>query len=205
MTDGLKFRQVGILYGKLFVGFFGLIGLALRPQQVAETHLRQGGSFAGGKFSGDALKHGLRFLAFAHGIELGAQAEKCKNGQRVAGVLGGEFLERLNSGGLLVLFPQQIRLQQQRVGSGIGAGVARDDEITVLHGLGTGEGFRSFIGLEGVLMVNEGKGTQRDHRDDEKPDELAGVVLNELFQAGGREFLGSGIELRPRRLVLKIE
>lgn len=195
MTDGLKPRHVGELHGKLLVSFLGLIGLALRPEQVTQTHLRQRSSFAGGEFARDALKNGLRFLAFAHGIELGAEAEQRKNSQWIAGVLGGEFLEGFHCGGFLVLIPQQIRFQQQRIGGSDGARIARDDRITVLHCFGTRESFRSLIGLELVLMMNKGEGTERSHHDDEKPDELAGVVFEELFHANSREFLGGGIEL----------
>ena len=65
----------------------------------------------------------------------------------------------------------------------------------VLHRFGSREGFRSLIGLEGVLMLDHAEGDDRDHRDDEKPDKLAGVVLQKLFHACGREFLGGGIEL----------
>lgn len=195
MTDGLKFRHVWELHSKVFIDLFGFIGLALSPEQVSQTHLRHGGSLAGGEFVGDAFKHSLGFFAFAHGIEFGAEAEQRKNSQRVAGVLGGEFLERFHCRGFLVLVPEQIRFEQQRIGSGIGAGITRDDEIAIFHRFGPCEGFSSLIGLEVVLMFDHAEGDDRGHHDDEKPDELAKVVLQKLFHACGGEFLGGGIEL----------
>ena len=195
MTDGLESRHVGELHGKLFVGLLGRIGLALRPQEVTQAHLRQRSGLTGSEFVGDAFKNGLRLFGFAHGIELGAKTEQSKNGQRIARVLGGEFLECFHCGGFLVLVPEQVRFQQQRVGGGIGAGIARDDEITVLHRFRPRKGFSGLIGLEGVLVLDHAKGNDRDHHDDEKPDELAEVVLQKLFHASGREFLGGGIEL----------
>lgn len=198
MTDGLKPWHVGELHGKVFIGLFGFISLALRPEQVTQAYLRHRSSLTGGKFVGDAFKNSLSLLAFTHGIELGAKTEQRKNGKWVACVLGGEFLECLHRRGFLILIPKQIRLQQQRIGSGIGAGIAGNNEITVFNSLGTREEFSSLVGLEAVLMLDHAEGDERDHNDDEKPDELAQIVLQKLFHACGWEFLRDGIELGHR-------
>ena len=61
--------------------------------------------FAGGELACDAFKNSLSFLVITHGIQFGAKAEQCLHRKRVAGMLGGEFLECIHCGGLLILIP----------------------------------------------------------------------------------------------------
>ena len=191
----MEFGHVGELHGEVFIGFFGLVLLAVGPEQIAKANLGEWSGFVGGELIHDALKDGLRLLAFGHGVELGAETEQRVNEQGMRAIFAGEFLQRIDGGGFFVLIPEQVSLQKQRIGSGVGACETRDDKIAVLNGLRARECLGSLIGLEDAMTADEAKGDDGDHHEGKQPDELAEVVLQKFFRAGGWDFLGDGVEL----------
>ena len=191
----MEFGHVGELHGEVFVGFFGLVLLAIGPEQIAKANLGEWSGLVGGELVHDALKDGLRLLAFADGVELGAETEQRVNEQGMRAIFAGEFLQRIDGGGFFVLIPEQVSLQKQRIGSGVGACETRDDKIAVLDGLRARKRLSSLVGIEGALIADEAKGDDGDHHEGKQPDKLAEVVLQKFFRADGGEFLRDGIEL----------
>lgn len=187
----MEFGRVGEFHGEVFVSLFGFILLAFGPEKVAEADLGERSGFAGGKLVGQALKEITRFLAVAHGVELGGEAQQDMRHQGMVRVFRHKGAQHVHRGTLFVLVPQQAGFQQQRIRSGFSSGMPGDDKITVLDGLGSGERLRRGLGLQFVLMVNDRVGDQADDHDDEEPDKLAEVVLQKLFHPGGGDFLGN--------------
>ena len=68
LGQGLEIAGLRELHRQVFIGLFGLVHLAISPEDVAKANLGKRSSLAGREVTSDTLEDSLRLFAIAHGV-----------------------------------------------------------------------------------------------------------------------------------------